>query len=323
VSPPPPSRPPASTSSRCRPPTPPRSAACDASGRPSLPRRSTSSSPRCSEPSASMTSRCCRPRPPAPTCSAVELGEVLADGAASAIGEAAHQGVTIEPDLTVATAAVEQHAAATAELLARAVAQSAASHAVSVAATQPDTTAVAASVRDHLETLAGAARDYELAGAVTHAQNAGRFAVMDQGPAGRLYASELNDTSTCEFCAEVDGTEYTSMADMLRDYGAGPLRRLPGRQPLPRTGRQGLRRVIGHGVRAQPAARRARAVRPRLLPDARRRADRCRSTTRSTRTSCWRSTTRALRCATPTTAPAEAGGRRSRRLTGGAGRYTH
>jgi hypothetical protein len=151
----------------------------------------------------------------------VELGEVLADGAASAIGEAAHQGVTIEPDLTVATAAVEQHAAATAELLARAVAQSAASHAVSVAATQPDTTAVAASVRDHLETLAGTARDYELAGAVTHAQNAGRFAVMDQGPAGRLYASELNDTATCEFCAEVDGTEYTSMADMLRDYGAG------------------------------------------------------------------------------------------------------
>jgi hypothetical protein len=82
--------------------------------------------------------------------------------------------------------------------------------------------ALADEVRTHLEGLAGQTLDYELAGAVTHAQNEGRMAVIDQGPDGtRIYASELNDAAECALCAEVDDTEYGSMAEARRDYGAG------------------------------------------------------------------------------------------------------
>lgn len=151
-----------------------------------------------------------------------ELTEVMHDGAASAEAEAAHQGATVpQADRSIAQAAVQARAAATAELLASGLSQSAASRAVSLSGSLvgPD---LADAVREHLERLAGSARDYELAGAVTHAQNEGRMAVMDQAPdSTRIYASELNDAAECGPCAEVDDTEYPNMIEARRDYGAG------------------------------------------------------------------------------------------------------
>lgn len=154
---------------------------------------------------------------------AAELGEVLADGAQSVVAEAAAQGVTLPmPDLSTAQTTVMDHASATAELLARSLAQSAASKAASLDSASIPAAEIGAAVRDHLETLAGQTLDYELAGAVTRAQNEGRFTVMDTAPAGtRFYSSELNDTRTCPLCEQVDGSEYASMAEVRRDYGPG------------------------------------------------------------------------------------------------------
>jgi hypothetical protein len=154
---------------------------------------------------------------------ATEMHEVLADGAQTALSEAASQGTTLTtPDLTAARAALSDHAQATAELLARSLSQSAASYAASLDSTTIASADLADHVRTHLQGLAGQTLDYELAGAVTRAQNEGRMAVIDQAPDGtRIYASELNDTNTCAFCDDVDGTEYPNMGEARRDYGAG------------------------------------------------------------------------------------------------------
>jgi hypothetical protein len=60
-----------------------------------------------------------------------------------------------------------------------------------------------------------------LGGALSTAMNAGRRAVMKEGPAARYYSSELLDANTCASCAAVDGTEYASLSDSERDYPAG------------------------------------------------------------------------------------------------------
>lgn len=153
---------------------------------------------------------------------AAELVEVMHDGIASAQAEAAHQGVTLPaPDRSIGQAAIEARSRATAALLARSLADSAASKAVSIDSASVTGDQLAQQVREHLEGLVGATQDYELAGAVTQAQNEGRMAVIATAPAARIYASELNDSNECEFCAQVDGTEYASLADARRDYGSG------------------------------------------------------------------------------------------------------
>jgi hypothetical protein len=185
-------------------------------------------------------------------------------------------GRHLEPDLTAARAALERPRAATAELLAplaRAV------RGVARRQRGRHDSPTARPRRQRPRPPRGArrpaARDYELAGAVTHAQNEGRFAVMDQGPDGtRIYASELNDTNTCAFCAEVDGTEYPNMAEARATTAPATTSAARAATAAAAPSSSRLRRVLGHGVRARPAAHRARAVRPRLLPDARRRADR-------------------------------------------------
>lgn len=151
------------------------------------------------------------------------LNEVLAHGAQSAVDEAAAQGATLDlPDLTDAESKLSDASAAVAALLAREFGESAASKAVSLAdggLTYPD---VATQVRSHLEGLAGATPAYEIAGLVSRAQNEGRFTAMEGAPSGtRFYASELNDTNTCTFCEHEDGTEFTSLADLRRDYPTG------------------------------------------------------------------------------------------------------
>jgi hypothetical protein len=147
-------------------------------------------------------------------------------GAAQVRGEARAQGVRVTPELSDEdTERLERRAAATAEVLGQGLAQSARNEAIRLAGEAMDAADVAARVGDHLRDLTDAALRPGLAGAVTAAQNTGRFAgirdVLAQVPTGRVYASELLDARTCTRCTEVDGREYDSLEEALQDYPGG------------------------------------------------------------------------------------------------------
>lgn len=151
------------------------------------------------------------------------LAEVLAHGAQSAVDEATAQGATLEaPDLGDAESKLSDAADAVAVLLARELGESAASRAVALADGGLSYSEVGEQVREHLEGLSGATPEYEIAGLVSRAQNEGRFTAMEGAPDGAdFYASELNDTNTCEPCDHEDGDKFATLAEARRDYPAG------------------------------------------------------------------------------------------------------
>lgn len=61
----------------------------------------------------------------------------------------------------------------------------------------------------------------ELAGAMSAAQNAGRFAVLRAAPTGSYHASELLDHNTCKPCSAIDGHEFATLDDAEQAYPAG------------------------------------------------------------------------------------------------------
>jgi hypothetical protein len=166
------------------------------------------------------------------TLSAPVMGEDLilahmTDMAGTAItaaqAEAAAQGVTVAniavEDLAELLAA---RANAMAALMARSIADSASRHALLRYGTSLDPAVVSAGVRAHLEELTNAFLNDSLGGALTQAQNAGRRLVMTSADGDvSIYSSELLDTNTCEACAAVDGTQYTSQTEADADYPTG------------------------------------------------------------------------------------------------------
>lgn len=84
--------------------------------------------------------------------------------------------------------------------------------------------AVAASVKEHLTGLSTSFAEANLGGALTAAQNSGRFATMRAMPEIALYANEVLDTHTCKPCQHVDGKWLGNASDMsmvLRLYPNG------------------------------------------------------------------------------------------------------
>lgn len=107
-------------------------------------------------------------------------------------------------------------------LLAKNISQSATAKALQVSETGGGGPEIAAAVRAHLDGLTGSYAQDRLAGALTQAQNAGRAAVMAQGPDGtKFYSSEILDQNTCTACADEDGTEFDTIAAAQADYPAG------------------------------------------------------------------------------------------------------
>lgn len=163
----------------------------------------------------------------APVVGAAALAEVLATlvehGADTALDEADAQGVTLpDPDTGLAVAQAQAAAEATAALIAQRLSQSAASTAVMLAGQGMSMPEVAVEVAEHLDSLAGSDAEYELGGAVTRAQNEGRFAAMGGAPDGTVFeASDVNDTNTCEPCRLEDGTQYETLAAARLDFPAG------------------------------------------------------------------------------------------------------
>ena len=161
-------------------------------------------------------------------------------GAALALAEAAHQGVTIT-GATVSGAAVEDRAAALAAVWGQATASSAMGEAVRLAGEGADMADVADGVRAHLEGLSPAWVEGQLGAAVHEGMATGRAAVFEAGETNghtaRFFASEVFDGATCRSagetdgvrCWEVDGTEYESLAEARHDYPTGQYRHCKGR----------------------------------------------------------------------------------------------
>lgn len=150
------------------------------------------------------------------------LMNVLDASTDAAIAEAANQGVRIaRPDLEDARALMIQRSAATDELLGQALTEVAGRRSLQLAAPGIDGAEVARQVREHIEGLSDQWLTDQLGGTVTGAENTGRMAVFGRTAPDRIFASELLDPATCENCADIDGTEYASVADAEADYPTG------------------------------------------------------------------------------------------------------
>jgi 2'-5' RNA ligase len=80
---------------------------------------------------------------------------------------------------------------------------------------------VAAQVDAHLAGLSGAAVDEQVGAAMSAAQNEGRMAVLAVAPPGTYIASEALDKASCLPCRDIDGTQYTGLADARTAYPTG------------------------------------------------------------------------------------------------------
>jgi hypothetical protein len=139
---------------------------------------------------------------------------------AEAKKEAKAQGVTL--DASVDDLDFAGRADAVAALMARGLGDSASKNAILRYGTTSAAKDVAAGVRSKLEGLSDSFLKDTLGGAMTQAQNSGRRLVMSKGDdATKLYASELLDENTCEFCEGEDQTAFSSMADADEAYPAG------------------------------------------------------------------------------------------------------
>jgi hypothetical protein len=142
------------------------------------------------------------------------------------IAEAAHQGVTIDDaKVKSADSRLAKLAAARAALAASYVAQQASQKALQVATGVSTGADVADEVSEFLGGLSQASLRLQVSAALTAAQNAGRFAVLDAaalaGSAATYVATEVLDTNTCAPCNDIDGTEFGSLADAEANYPNG------------------------------------------------------------------------------------------------------
>jgi len=114
---------------------------------------------------------------------------------------------------------LEDVAVATAELLGRGLAVEAGAQALRLSGTPQE---IAAGVREYLSGLAGRTLAERLSAALWSAIRAGRDTVMRVGELTGVIdgfiAVEVNDTSRCEPCDEINGTRYDSLSDARRDY---------------------------------------------------------------------------------------------------------
>jgi HK97 family phage portal protein len=133
--------------------------------------------------------------------------------------EARRQGVTVTAPLV--TGLVTAIASAVATLIASNLASTASQEAVRRFLPGVSAAEVADAVKSMLRKLKGAFKKDQLGGAVHRAQNVGRLATLEAAPTARWVASEANDYNTCGPCAEIDGTEFTTLDEAMAAYGAG------------------------------------------------------------------------------------------------------
>jgi hypothetical protein len=142
--------------------------------------------------------------------------------------EAEHQGIEVpEWDLDEALTAsavidvLRGVAKVTARALGLGLVQSAGRRAISFVTSGRSGKQVADLVDRDLKDLSiRTPRDY-IGSAMSSAQNAGRYAVLNVAPEGIYLASEILDKRTCGPCQKIDGTEFSSLAEAAEAYPAG------------------------------------------------------------------------------------------------------
>lgn len=87
---------------------------------------------------------------------------------------------------------------------------------------------VAEQVRTHLDSLTDAQPKQHLGGALTMAQNAGRFETLAVAPEAMYFASEQLDQATCTPCRRVDGKRYETLDESKEDYPTSGYRKCEG-----------------------------------------------------------------------------------------------
>ncbi|MFE2311664.1 phage portal protein [Streptomyces sp. NPDC059441] len=113
-------------------------------------------------------------------------------------------------------------AAAVASLIASGLASTAAQEAVRRFRPGVSAATVSEAVKGTLRKIKGVFKRDQLGGAIHRAQNVGRIATLEAAPTARWVASEKNDNNTCDPCRAIDGTDFTTLADVTAAYGAGP-----------------------------------------------------------------------------------------------------
>lgn len=140
---------------------------------------------------------------------------------ADAKKEAKKQGRTIKASVGDISEELGARADGIAALMANSLSGSASRQAMLRYGADGDPKSVADGVGKLLESMSDSNLNDVLGGGLTQAQNSGRRLVMSQESDAHIYSSELLDQNTCDPCAQVDGSEYTDMADASDDYPAG------------------------------------------------------------------------------------------------------
>lgn len=138
-----------------------------------------------------------------------------------AIGEAAGQGVTIDPAaVRVDHGRLWQLAQARAQMAAVPMTAAASSRALQVVTASAGTDAAAA-VGHALRALSPRSLADQLMAALHSAANEARLAVLEAGPEAAYRATEIMDKNTCGQCAAIDGHEFAGLADARAAYANG------------------------------------------------------------------------------------------------------
>ena len=146
------------------------------------------------------------------------MRDTCARAAARMLGEAASQGVHINPDrVRLDEDRLWQIARARATMAASYLAAQASRRALQVVTATAGTDA-AGMVTATLAGLSPTSLADEMTAALHAANNAGRIAVLDAGPAAVYHASEILDSSTCANCALIDGYQFASLDEARQDY---------------------------------------------------------------------------------------------------------
>jgi len=149
------------------------------------------------------------------------MHQLAQTAAQHAVAEAAKQDVTLQPAWPSA-ADLEAAARDAAAFEGRRYALAAGREAARVSGPKPDADAVIGHVEQFLSDVSDASAKYTLAGALTDAQNQGRFDTLTSGPVGALYANEILDSATCKPCREIHGRFVATTDDLAPLYKLYP-----------------------------------------------------------------------------------------------------
>lgn len=142
-------------------------------------------------------------------------------GAASITREAKAQGVEDVPSAAPSVDSLRPLASASVAILASGLADYAGKEAMRLRTPSATGADVAASVAASIDTLSDRALRDQLGGSLSAAQNAGRFAALAAAPAADYYASEINDSNTCEPCHEIDAERFETLEAANEAYPNG------------------------------------------------------------------------------------------------------